>query len=254
MITLRKETDEVVTPTLLPRVNLLPVEIREAARLRQVQAGLGLAVVGAVAAVGLLYAGAAHSVGDAQDRLSAATSTRAGLQKQVDGLADVTRAYARTTAARQMLVQAMGSEVRYSQVLDELASTLPDGVWLTAAQYKPAAGATATTATTATTSTAPATAGATTGTTTGATTGATTGTTTAAPSAGDVGTVTLSGHAYTHDDVAALVERLAARPTLTAVQLSSSTEGLIGSRVVTTWSLTAQLTPAARSGRYPAGG
>jgi Tfp pilus assembly protein PilN len=117
--------------SIVVRVNLLPPEILESARLRRVRAGLAAGLVGVVGAVAVLYAGAAGSVADAGQTLEAATARQAQLRSETTRYADVDGVYARTAAAREMLAQAMGQEVRYSELLDDLSLTVPDRVWLT---------------------------------------------------------------------------------------------------------------------------
>lgn len=215
---LSRDADSVVGagPVVLPRVNLLPPEIAVQARFRKVQAGLGLGVLAAVAVVGAVYLAASGSVADAQERLDSATSQQAALTRQAAGYRDVTAVYTRATAAQQMLVTAMGEEVRYSGFLTDLTRTMPPGLWLTGASW----------------SQQPPTEVGADGTPAG------------------LGTVTLSGVAFTQDDVARWLEVVAAQRGYTDAYLSSSTQSLIGDKVVVTWSATATLTPDALSGRY----
>ena len=123
------------------RVNLLPPEILAEARLRRVQAGLATGLVGVLGAVAALYVGAAGSVADAGSDLEAATARQADLRTETTEYAHVEGAYARTAAAREVLAQAMGQEVRYSQLLDDLSVTVPDRVWLTSVAVAQTAGA-----------------------------------------------------------------------------------------------------------------
>ena len=214
------------SPALLPRVNLLPPEIAEKVAFRRVQMGLGGAVLTAVGVVGLLYLSAAGSVSSAQGDLDTATARHAQLQTESAKYAAVTGVYARAAAAQAMLGQAMGDEVRYSQLLNDLTLFVPANVWvknITYAQGVPAP--------------APAAAGATT-------------------TPAGVGTFTVSGVGFSHDDVAVWLESIAAQKTYTNPYASNSTEVLLGTRKVVTFASTATLTPAAQSGRYtkPAGG
>lgn len=219
MITLKKSVDAPfgTGTVVLPRVNLLPPEIAEQARFRRVQGGLGLAVVAAVGVVGLLYTGAAGSVSDAQNTLDTANSQQAALARQTAQYHDVTSVYARTAAAQQMLVQAMGPEVRYSRFLNDLSLSIPEHVWLTDVTFNQQVAAAAAAGT--------------------------------AP-AGGLGTVTLNGVAYDHDDVAVWLESLATQKGYANPSLQNATESLIGSRRVVNWSTTVTLTPDALSGRY----
>ena len=223
------QEDRLVTTTVrLPRVNLLPPEIAERATFQRIQAGLGVAVLAAVGVVGLLYLSASHSVASAQGDLDAANSQASSLQQQSAKYADVTATYARAAAAQATLRTAMGGEIRYSQLLNDLSLTVPSNVWLSSLGY---------------TSTPPV---------------ATSATVVAgAPVvATGVGTFTVSATAFSHDDVAVWLESIAGLKAYANPYFSTSTEELLGTRKAVTFTSTAVLTPAALSGRYtdPAGG
>lgn len=241
MMQLQKAASTVASGhVVLPRVNLLPPEIAEQARFRRVQGGLGVTLVLALGAVGVLYAGASGSASDAQTRLDSASAERAGLVSQTAKYRDVTSVYARRAAGQQMLVQAMGAEVRYSRYLNDLTVTIPDGVWITNATFTQAAdgaGAAAATAGAA----APAASAATTA-------------GTASTAATAIGTVTLTGVAYEHDDVATWLESLGRQKGYATASLSSSAEVLLGTRKVVNWSMTVTLTTDALSRRYTKAG
>jgi Tfp pilus assembly protein PilN len=211
---------------VLPRVDLLPPEISQARRFRRVQTGLGGAVALAVGLVALLYVSASGSVSDAQEQLDAASATQQQLQTQSATYGDVTATYARAAAAEAMLTTAMGREVRWSTLLDDLSLTVPDNVWvkqvtLTETPAVPA----------------------------GAATGAT-----AAAASDAVGTATFSGVGFSHDDVAVWLESLAGQKRYRDPSFSSSTESLLGPRKIVSFTSTATLTPAALSGRYTKAG
>ena len=118
-----------------------------------------------------------------------------------------------------MLTEAMGEEVRYSQLMSDLSLSVPENVWLTNLTFAQAE--------------VPAAVG---GTEPG------------------IGSLTVSGVGFSHDDVALWLESLAGR--YGNPYFSSSTESLIGPRTVVNFESTAALTPAAYSGNYtsPAGG
>ena len=120
-----------VRTATLPRVNLLPTEIREGARFRNLQAAMGLAVVLALVVVGALTYLASSDVNDAQDGLAQTQTRGNALQAQVNQYADVPQKYAQVANADAQLQQAMGQEVRYSFILNDLSLRMPAGVWLT---------------------------------------------------------------------------------------------------------------------------
>lgn len=200
-------------PTL-PRVNLLPVEVAEAVRFRRIQAGFGGGLLATVAVMGVLYVAAASTAADAEDELQVATARNAAVQAQNTKFAGVEAVYARAEAAQTMLTQAMGDEVRYSSALNDLARSVPDDVWLKNITI----------------------------------------TQTAVPAGvgdveGGIGTVTFTGTAFEHDDVAAWLESLTRKGYATPT-LASSTEALLGERVTVDFVSSVVLTPPALSGRY----
>jgi len=206
----------VASAAVLPRVNLLPPEIGERLQLRRVQSALGLGVLAALGATALLYLGATSSVAQAQESLGAASAQHTRLVQSTHDFQDVTAVYTRTAAAEAMLVDAMSEEVRYSRFLDAFSTTLPDRVWVTDLTF---------------TQTPPATTG-------------TDG------SATPIGTVTITGTAYAHDDVAVWLETLADLEGFDAPYLQSSTERLLGGRTVVDFTTSVQLTSEALSGRF----
>jgi Tfp pilus assembly protein PilN len=120
-----------VRTATLPRVNLLPTEIREGARFRNLQAAMALAVVLALVVVGGLAYLASGDVNDAQDGLTVAQTQGTALQAQVHKYADVPQKYALVANADAQLQQAMSQEVRYSFIMNDLSLRMPAGVWLT---------------------------------------------------------------------------------------------------------------------------
>jgi len=205
----------------LPRVNLLPPEIAEVRRMRRIQMGLGGAVLGAVGVVALLYIAASSSVSSAQSDVDTATATGAQLRAETAKFSQVTAIYARAAAAQAMLTTAMGEEVRYSRFLNDLSLSIPENVWLKNVTFAQGA--------------APAALGSTTP---------------------GIGTVTVTGIGFSHDDVAVWLESLATQKGYTNPYFTNSTEALLGTRKTVTFTSTASLTPAAYSGRFtkPAGG
>jgi Tfp pilus assembly protein PilN len=215
------ETKPVISLDSLPRVNLLPPEIGEKAKLRRVQMGLGGAVLAAVGIVALLYVGASHSVSSAQAQVDTANARTATLNAETAKYHDVTAVYGRAAAAQAMLTQAMGEEVRYSQFLKDLSLTIPENVWINSLTFTQAPAAAAVGSTTP-----------------------------------GIGTLTVSGVGFKHDDVAVWLESLAAQKNYVNPYFTSSTEAMLGTRKTVNFTSTASLTPAAYSGRYtkPIGG
>jgi Tfp pilus assembly protein PilN len=214
----------------LPRVNLLPPEIAEKRAFRRIQIGLSATVLVAVAGVGLLYSSAASSVSNAQSDLDAATATGADLKAQAAEYSEVTASYARAAAAQVMLQTAMGDEVRYSQLLNDLSLSVPSNVWLKSITYTQTAPASASAS-----ASAPVTAAA---------------TTPASTALSPIGTLSATALAFSHDDVALWLESLSGLKTYANPYFSASTEELIGVRKVVSFTSSAVVTGAAQSGRY----
>jgi Tfp pilus assembly protein PilN len=136
--------------------------------------------------------------------------------------------YTQVASRQAMLTQAMGQEVRWSRYLADLSLRVPDKVWLTSV--------TATETATGLTGTAPA---------TPAVPGTTAG----------IGTMTLAGVAFTHNDVATWLDVLAKERGFADPYFSNATEAEMGPRTVVNYSSSVVLTDEAKSGRYttPAG-
>jgi Tfp pilus assembly protein PilN len=187
--------------TAMPRVNLMPPEIAEAERFRRLQLAMGGAVVVSAIVVGLLYQHAHSGISSAQDQLTAAQNDNADLQSKVHNLASVSQTFEAVQAKEALLSQAMGDEIRWSYVLNDLSYRVPNDFWLTAIQASetvvdPAATASPTQA------------------------------------ADALGNVSFSGVALKHDDVSAWLDSLAKEKGFSNPTFSSSTEGQIGSRIV----------------------
>lgn len=205
----------------LPRVNLLPPEVGELRRFRRIQGGLGAGVLATVGVVALLLLGALSSVDAANQELDAATAEGTRLQAEKVQYAEVEAVYAQAAAAEAMLTEAMGEEIRYSGFLSDLALTVPENVWFKSLVFTqdvvdPAVG-----------STEP-----------------------------GVGTLTVTGVGFSHEDVAVWLESLAGQQGYADPAFSSSADSTIGPRTVVDFTSSAVLTPAALSGEYttPAGG
>ena len=212
----------------LPRVNLLPPEIYEKRQLQRAQAGLGVVVLVAVVAVGLVYVSGGSAVTDAKSRLQTSQTTQTNLQTQLNKLSYVTAEATQAQEAQDMLTQATASTIPFSTYLADLSLLTPKNVWFTSI--------------TLTSALAP-----------GSLTSVT-----AAPAS--VGSVTFAGQALAHDDVATWLDSAAKEVGFANPYFSSSTESLIpgtgtapGSTPKTwvTFSSSVNLTSAALCGAQP---
>lgn len=213
---------------LLPRVNLLPPEIAERRTFRRIQFGLGAAVLASVGVVALLFVSASQSVTTANEELASETTKNTSLKADAAKFRNVTAVYAAAAAAQSQLTTAMGDEVRYSQLLNDLSLSVPSNVWVKNIAFSSSAPV----------AVVPGATGA------------------AAPAAG-IGTFTVTGVGFSHDDVAVWLESIAGLKTYSNPYFSNSTEALLGlTKKTVNFTSTAQVTPAAYSGRYtkPLGG
>jgi Tfp pilus assembly protein PilN len=172
-----------------PRVDLLPDTIAEEARVRQAKLISAGAVVAAVAAVGALYVMAAGQVSAAQEELDAATARSAVLASEVAQYAEVPKVRADVESAKIQQYQAMGGEVRWSFLLNDLALTIPRGTSLISLKAETGGAAPAAEA------------------------GAAGGTTSVLGNQG-IGALSYEGEAKTYGDVAAFLDSLAKQKTL----------------------------------------
>ena len=204
-------------PVVLPRVDLLPPEIGQAARARQ--ARLAAAAVVALAALGVagVWYSSTQSTAEAQAELEAAQATGAALQAEIAQFAEVRQVTQEVADTRTQLSLAMADEVLWSTYLTDLSLTVPDQTWLTEmtvtrqAPTPPEADGTG--------------------------------------GSGSIGVVQFLGGGDVHEDTAVWLESLVdqdgyANPYFTVSQLEED------GRLHVTFDSTVSLTPAALSGRY----
>jgi Tfp pilus assembly protein PilN len=208
-----------------PRVNLLPPEIAERAKVRKAQlamVGTGLA---AVAVVGVMYTQASAKVSDATEQKEQAVAANVELRSDLAKLATVKATYAKVDAANKTLATAMKYEVEWSSFLHGLTLTIPENVWLDSMEVRMNVVKT---------------------------------------TSGDgapvldqqLGTVTFKGKAFSHDDVASWLESLDSQkgysdPYFTLSKLSGPDETLLRDRYE--FDSTAYVNPKALSNRYEKG-
>jgi Tfp pilus assembly protein PilN len=113
----------------LPHVNLLPPEIGERKRLQQVQL-LGVVLLAVtIAAVGALYTSGKGDVTAAKKQVTAANAENATLTTQIASFSHVSAVKADRDAHEAMLIQAMATEIQWSNYFGAFA-TLPTSTWL----------------------------------------------------------------------------------------------------------------------------
>jgi Tfp pilus assembly protein PilN len=204
----------------LPRVNLLPPEIAEAATLRRLQAALAGGVLAAAGLVVALTLAASASADAARDDLAATQAEQNRLSGEIAQLEPVRATSLQVDAAEARLSQASVNEIEWSQYLSDLSVTLPGNVWLEQMSVAPPAAVAA-----AQPPPDPATAAA---------------QPAPDPATADYGTVTFTGRGSSHADVAEWLEMLEAQPGYRDPYLSTSTvdDALASETVVFTSTVT----------------
>lgn len=114
-----------------PRVNLMPEVIAAEARERRAKTVLMGAAALSVLAVGGLYLGATNDVNAAQERLDTAAAQGVVLQNELAKYSDVPKVQNDVAIARTQAYNAMGGEVRWSFLLNNLSLTIPRNTSLT---------------------------------------------------------------------------------------------------------------------------
>jgi type IV pilus assembly protein PilM len=195
------------------RISLLPVEVA-AVRTQRRQVVLATAGVAGLALVLLaLWLGRQSKVHDEQQKADQAERETARLQQQVTNLQSVTSLDSQLAQRKQLVTSVLSDDVAWTRVLQEIATVIPNDVWLTNFSGSKAGGA---------------------------------GSASAATTAGAAGTVNVSAMGFDHTSAARWLLRVGDLSSFTGVWLPSSTKSAGVGTV--TFTSTADLTPAARSG------
>ncbi len=205
-------------------VNLMPGDLAKVStrKPRLLPVLLPIAAVVPLAAVGFLFLQAHGKVTDRQSQLATLNSEFASLPQPK--VAQIDTALRGIQAERATAVaQVLGARTAWDTMLADFARVLPSNVWLTALSAKTSRPLTVPTVVAAAT-------------TTGAAPAAPVVTTTVSPTG-----VTINGFTYAQPDVAALLARLAALPSLQNVQLQSSQVAQVGKRDVVQFTILADL-------------
>jgi type IV pilus assembly protein PilM len=178
-----------------------------------------------IAALGFLYYQGHSKVSDRQSQLTALQTQLAAMPKpkgpQIDAALQGLQAQ-RASAVALVL----GSRPSWDAMLADFSRVLPANVWLTTLSAKTSNPLSTPTAIAGTTTTAAAT------------------TPTAAPTTTTPTGVTISGYTYTQADVAALLARLSALPTLQNVQLQAAQLSTVGKKDVISFTILADMSGA----------
>jgi Tfp pilus assembly protein PilN len=96
---------------------------------------MGGVVVLAIAGVGLLYMNEASKVGGARAKLTAAQAAEAKLQHDVHNYDSVTAVYSDLAFRQGQLRTAMATDVRWSEQMNDISLRIPANLWLVDAKF-----------------------------------------------------------------------------------------------------------------------
>jgi Tfp pilus assembly protein PilN len=113
------------------QINLLPPEVVRRRRARRLTTLLSIGVAGLVVLMLLIYVVEAARLSSANSQLARQQHTNATLQAKVDQLSSFARDQQTLANKRQILASLTQNEVRWSVILSDLATIIPQNVWLT---------------------------------------------------------------------------------------------------------------------------
>jgi type IV pilus assembly protein PilM len=188
-----------------------------------------------------------HAISHEKKVLAAQQEQNLSLQAQIGQLADAQAKQDQLDALRGQITGLVATDVSWSRMLQDIARTIPNDVWLTSFQG----------AVTPVVAQQPVTPQTVPGTpTTTAAAGATPTTVAPAPSGQLGGTVNFNAVGLDYPSVAAWLKMISQLPSLSDLWVSNITKATLGSRDIVNFTSTASLTPKARSdraARYTAG-
>jgi type IV pilus assembly protein PilM len=191
------------------RMSLLPAEVAVVRERRRQSATVGAAVLVLTALLLIVYVGRRSQVADARDKAERAEAAANDLRRQAGSLSQVTTVDAQLQERRGMVEAALADDVAWTRLLQEIATVLPNDVWLTAFTGQKGAGATG---------------------------------------VGGAGTISVTGMGFDQSSAARWLLRVGELTSLDGLWLPSSTKSGDGPSAAVTFSSTANLTPQARSG------
>jgi hypothetical protein len=225
----------------LPRVNLLPKEIKERRLLQRQRSGIAVAFVLLVTLLGFWYVRESQKLTEARQEADRERAVAETLRTRKATLQPYAALERRVAAAEQLRAKVYAHEVRFSGILQDISAIMPADVWLTqmTAALK---------ATDAATGAGAGTASGTSGTTL----------TPGGPGAGSpVATITFAGAGLGHIDVGGFMRALAGGPKkhgsrvyLNPYFTASQKDTEEGGETTVTFSATVDLSKAVFSGRF----
>jgi hypothetical protein len=230
----------------LPRVNLLPKQIKERRLLQRQRGGIAIAFVLLLTLLGLWYVRESQKLTEARqeaDRERAVAETLRTRKATLQPYATLER---RVAAAEQLRAKVYAHEIRFSGILQDISAIMPADVWFTqmTAALKASNAATGAGAVTAS-----------------GTSGATTLTPGSPGASSPVATITFAGAGLGHVDVGGFMRALAAGPKkhgsrvyLNPYFTASQKDTEEGGETTVTFSATVDLSKAVFSGRFQSAG
>jgi Tfp pilus assembly protein PilN len=223
----------------LPRVNLLPKEIKQRRLVRRQRGGVAVAFVVLLALLGFWYMRESQKLTEARQEADRERAVAAGLRAKKAELQPYAALGSQIAAAEQLRAKVYARELRFSGILQDISAIIPGDVWLTQMSVAlketgPAAGAG----------------------------GAAAALTPGSPGAGSpVASITFTGASLGHVDVGSFVKALSSGPKrhgsrvyLNPYFTASQKDAEEGGETTVTFSATVDLSQAAFSGRFQAGG
>jgi hypothetical protein len=224
----------------LPRVNLLPNEIKEHRQVLRQRGGIAVAFVVVLALFGLWYVRESQRLTEARQEADRERAVAAGLRARKAELQPYAALGSQIAAAEQLRAKVYAREIRFSGIMQDISAIIPSDVWLT--QMSVALKETGSPGAAANAGAGALTAG--------------------SPGAGSpVASITFSGAGLGHVDVGSFVRALASGPKkhgsrvyLNPYFTASQKDAKEGGKNTVTFNATVDLSQAAFSGRFQAGG
>lgn len=200
------------------QINLLPPEIAQRRRAREITLLIGAAGLALVAVLVLVFLVQTARLAGERGKLEDVRRQNAALQRQVSALQAQATLEQTLKNKQQLLVQLTQNEVRWSVLLNDISLVIPTDVWLTnfSGAVQAAPGATAT---------------------------------------GNVpiGNISLGGSTFTHLDVAKWLSRLAVVREFTFPYLTLSAKSGTGGQEIVTFNSSVELSTGALRRNQPGG-
>jgi Tfp pilus assembly protein PilN len=200
------------------QINLLPPEISQRRRAREITLLIGAAGLALVAVLVLVFLVQTARLAGERGKLEDARKQNAALQRQVSALQAQATLELTLKNKQQLLVQLTQNEVRWSVLLNDISLVIPTDVWLTnfsgAVQAQPGATVTGNV---------------------------------------PIGTISLGGSTFTHLDVAKWLSRLAVVREFTFPYLTLSAKSGTGGQEIVTFNSSVELSTGALRRNQPGG-